>query len=64
MRKMLARRRDRCIDCGGEIEVGEMIEWSRTLGAKHADDRICKGVRDAVEAAEAEPDPAPRPDRI
>lgn len=39
---MKAKFRGRCRDCGGPIHVGDEINWSKALGARHADPEVCE----------------------
>lgn len=40
-RRMHAHFPGTCQECGGDIERGDPILWSREAGARHADDDQC-----------------------
>ena len=42
MRTMQARYAGRCRVCNGSIDVGDMIQWARGQGARHADYAVCE----------------------
>lgn len=46
MRTMTAKYPGVCSDCGGKIQRGELIQWSRGIGARHAHD--CQAAKHAA----------------
>lgn len=43
---MKAKFNGKCRDCGGRIEAGDEIRWSRAQGARHADEQTCRDEAD------------------
>lgn len=56
MKTMTAKYAGKCRACGGRIEAGDTIRWSRAAGANHADSGVCQdfGAFVAEESAERE----------
>lgn len=51
---MKAKFNGTCRECGGHIEVGDDIRWSRAEGARHADQATCDELSDMYAEMRAE----------